>query len=178
MFNLSFQTGIIPHQWKIANIVPIPKIPNPSSLTDFRPISLTPIISRLLERTVVKTNLYPLFFNPTLAPLFSDQYAFRPFGSTDAAIISIIHHITSLLSDNSYVRLIALDFSKAFDTVKHSCILSQNYPLYLFPTSYLTGWSIIFKATLILHVTIMPPPQLLKSTPVSFKDQQLDHHCL
>jgi len=125
MFNLSFQTGIIPHQWKIANIVPIPKIPNPSSLTDFRPISLTPIISRLLERTVVKTNLYPLFFNPTLAPLFSDQYAFRPFGSTDAAIISIIHHITSLLSDNSYVRLIALDFSKAFDTVKHSCILSK-----------------------------------------------------
>ena len=126
LFNLSFQTGIVPHQWKNANIVPIPKVPCPSSPSDFRPISLTPIISRLFERVVVKTNIYTLFFNPTLAALFSDQYAFRPFGSTDAAIISIIHHVTSLLSDgNSYVRLIGLDFSKAFDTVKHSCILSK-----------------------------------------------------
>ena len=126
LFNLSFQTGIVPHQWKNANIVPIPKVPCPSSPSDFRPILLTPIISRLFERVVVKTNIYTLFFNPTLAALFSDQYAFRPFGSTDAAIISIIHHVTSLLSDgNSYVRLIGLDFSKAFDTVKHSCILSK-----------------------------------------------------
>ena len=73
----------------------------------------------------MQASLYPIFRNSDLSPLFTDQFAFRPTGSTDSAIIAIMHHITNLLSTSLYVRLIALDFSKAFDTVRHSTILAK-----------------------------------------------------
>ena len=57
--------------------------------------------------------------------LLTDQFAFRPTGSTDATLISILHHITDLLTTNPYVRVIALDFSKAFDTVRHCTTLQK-----------------------------------------------------
>ena len=125
MFNLSMSTGIIPSQFKRALIKPIPKINLPKTHSDYRPISLTPILSRILDKLVVKYYLYPLFYNPLVNPTFSDQFAFRPSGSTQAALISIIHHITHLLATNCYVRIIALDFTKAFDTVRHATILTK-----------------------------------------------------
>jgi len=125
IFNLSLSSSCVPRQWKSAVITPLPKVPIPSSCSDFRPISLTPILSRLLEKLVVRYFVYPLFSHPSSAYLFHDQFAFRPTGSTESAIISIFHHITDLLTAHSYVRVIALDFSKAFDTVRHSCVLSK-----------------------------------------------------
>ena len=53
-----------------------------------------------------------------MAP-FDDQYAFRPTGSTNTAIIAILHIVTDLLERNKFVRVIGLDFSKAFDSVRH-----------------------------------------------------------
>jgi len=50
---------------------------------------------------------------------FSDQYVFRPTGSTTAALVQLFHTVTELLNDDPYVVVIALDFSKAFDTVRH-----------------------------------------------------------
>ena len=125
IFNLSLGSGIIPSQWKQAIIIPLQKIPNPLSCSDFRPTSLTTIPSCVLDKIVVRTFLYPIFLSPTHHQLFNDQFAFRPTGSTDAALISILHHITSLLASNSYIRVIALDFSKAFDTVRHASVLSK-----------------------------------------------------
>ena len=60
-----------------------------------------------------------LLLTPPPALDFSDQYAFRPTGSTTAALIYILQSVTDLLADNPYVSVIALDFSKAFDTVRH-----------------------------------------------------------
>jgi len=57
--------------------------------------------------------------------LLRDQYAFRPTGSTTAALVSIFQHTTSLLASEPYVALISLDFSKAFDTVRHSTLASK-----------------------------------------------------
>ena len=51
-----------------------------------------------------------------------DQYAFRPTGSTMAAIIAILQTVSDLLNSNDYVTIIALEFSKAFDTVCHSTL--------------------------------------------------------
>ena len=76
IFNLSLGSGIIPSQWKQAIIVPLQKIPNPLSCSDFRPISLTPILSRVLDKIVVRTFLYPIFLSPTHHQLFNDQFAF------------------------------------------------------------------------------------------------------
>src|SRR3989442_3235214 len=125
LYNLSLTLGIVPLQWKTATIKPIPKIPSPQTCSDFRPISLTPIVSRLLEKLVVRLSIYPLFSQPSTLPFFHDQFAFRPTGSTQSAIIAILHHITTLLQTSKYVRLIALDFSKAFDTLRHSTTLTK-----------------------------------------------------
>ena len=52
----------VPLQWKTAVISSIPKIPNPTSPSDFRPISVDPILSRILEKIIVKTQLKRLGF--------------------------------------------------------------------------------------------------------------------
>ena len=54
-----------------------------------------------------------------MSHLLNDQFACWPTGSTTAALIAILHQITVMLRTNSYVTLISLDFSKAFDTVRH-----------------------------------------------------------
>jgi len=61
----------------------------------------------------------------------NDQFAFRHTGSTTAALICILHHLTGLLQTNEYVPDDALDFSKVFDTVKHSTLVSKlaDFPL-------------------------------------------------
>src|SRR6218665_2011269 len=61
--------------------------------------------------------------------LLTDQFAFRPTGSTTAALISIHEQVTTLLDTNNYVTIIQLDFSKAFDTVRHSSFARKLLPL-------------------------------------------------
>src|SRR6218665_3220729 len=86
----------IPTQWKTSIILPIPKIQQPVTPIDYQPISITPVLSRLLERFIVHTFIYPTFNTPPLNHQLSDQFAFRPTGSTTAALISIIQQSTSL----------------------------------------------------------------------------------
>jgi hypothetical protein len=131
LFNLSLRQSVVPVQWKMSIITPVAKVPRPSSCSDFRPISITPILSRLLEKLVVRHFLYPILTQPSHSISFQDQFAFRPTGSTTAALINLIHLLADLLVKFPYVHLIALDFSKAFDTVRHSTLLEKCclYPI-------------------------------------------------
>jgi len=79
---------------------------------------------RLIERTVVHTFLYPSFLDPPPTLVLSDQFAFHPSGSTSAGIISL-HTVINLLQFEPFVVVISLDFSKAFDIVQHSTLLSK-----------------------------------------------------
>jgi len=56
---------------------------------------------------------------------FSDQFAFRPTGSTSAGIIFLLHTVTDLLQSNTFVVVISLDYAQAFDTVGHATLLSK-----------------------------------------------------
>jgi len=72
--------------------------------------------------------IYPALLTPDTPPpslVFSDQFAFRPSGSTTAAVIAILQTVTNLLSDHPYVIVISLYFSKAFDTVCHTTLLQK-----------------------------------------------------
>ena len=82
LFNLSLITMTVPVQWKQAVITPLPKISKPVSNSDFRPFSLTSILSRLIEKLVVKNFIYPTLNDPLVHPLLADKFAFRPTGST------------------------------------------------------------------------------------------------
>jgi len=50
---------------------------------------------------------------------FTDQFAFRPTGSTTATLIALLHTVCTMLSTNPFVRVFAIDFSKAFDSIRH-----------------------------------------------------------
>ena len=71
---------------------------------------------------MVRTFLYSSFLDPRPTLVLSDQFAFRPTGSTSAAIVSL-HTVINLLRFEPFVVVISLDFSKAFDTVQHSKLL-------------------------------------------------------
>ena len=131
LYNMSLISSDIPRQWKVSCITPVPKIPHPAACSDYRPISVTPILSRIMEKIVVRKFLYPVLYDASSKLSFEDQYAFRPTGSTTCALINLTHQIARLLEDYPYVHLIALDFSKAFDTVRHSTLL-KNVRIYLF----------------------------------------------
>ena len=125
IYNLSINKSLIPEQWKCSTITPVAKVARPTVCAEYRPISVTPIMSRLLEKAIVKDYIYPALVHPDCTHLFHDQFAFRPTGSTTAALVSLIHKISSLLVEYPYVHVIALDFSKAFDTVRHSTLLAK-----------------------------------------------------
>ena len=131
LLNESIRDSVVPAQWKTARITPIPKVPAPTSTSDFRPISITSVLSRAFEKLVVRKYMYPAFLDPPTTLGFSDQYAFRPTGSTTAALVSTFNLITSILETDEYVHMIALDFSRAFDSVRHHTLLSKMSQLSL-----------------------------------------------
>ena len=90
-------------------ITPVPKVLSPSRPGDYRPISVLPLFSTVLEKLVIRRYIYPLFKHPPLSDLLSDQFAFRPTGSTTAALATLVDRVTTILSTQPYVHLIALE---------------------------------------------------------------------
>jgi len=77
IFNSSFRSGMVPEHWRRSVVTPVPKVARPTSISEFRPISVTPILSRLAEKMVVKRWLFHAL-DPTTV---SGQFAFWPIGS-------------------------------------------------------------------------------------------------
>ena len=88
IINKSFQTGTVHVDWLTAVVTPIPKIPRSTGLTDYRPISVTPILCRVAEKIVVRQWLKPAI----TADMLADQFGFRPTGSTTSALVHFMHH--------------------------------------------------------------------------------------
>ena len=138
LFNKSISFSYIPKQWKSSIITPVPKSGQPAKCEDFRPISVTSILCRMLEKIVIRKFLYPVLVHPDFQHLFNDQFAFRPTGSTTAALITLLQKITVLLETNEFVQLIGLDFSKAFDSVRHSTLIEKITPFPL--PNFIPNW--------------------------------------
>ena len=85
---------------------------------DLRLISVTPILSRLVELMVVRD----LIMTHIPPAVLTDQFGFKPSGSTEAALLVLAHTISVILEDKKYVRCLMIDFSKAFDTVNHAIL--------------------------------------------------------
>ena len=119
--DLSFELGRVPSTWHTAVITPVPKCTPITGPWDLRPISVTPILSRVVKQLVVKDQILPAIPIDDL----QDQYVFKPTGSTTAAIINITHAVTVMLECNKYVRCLLVDFSIAFDSVDHLVLVKK-----------------------------------------------------
>ena len=118
---MSVAFGVVPSAWRTAIITPVPKCTPVNQVSDLRPISVMPILSRIVERLIVRDHIFPAI--PTNVIL--DQYGFKPSGSTTAALVDLTHKISIMLEDNKYVRCLLIDFSKTFDSVDHLTLVSK-----------------------------------------------------
>lgn len=118
----TIRTGIIPANWSTAIVTPVSKSSIPHDLSDFRPKSITPIPSRLTERILVRNWLIPAFKPIKLY----DQYALKPTGSTNCALISCINSVIQMLEEKNYVGCLMIDFAKAFDSVDHAIVIIHS----------------------------------------------------
>lgn len=129
LFNTILTSGVFPKLWKIAKIFPVPKGRNSN---EFRPISILPFLSKVLERIIQKQiNVHLNRFN-LLVP---NQSGFRPKHSCITALINVVEDIRQALDLDKVTFLVLLDFSKAFDTVDHSILFRKLSRLYNFSPS-------------------------------------------
>ena len=122
IFNLSLSSGKCPKALKLAKVIPIYKKDDPSLISNYRPISLLPSISKILEKIVYKRLFNFLRQNKLLIP---HQFGFRKDHSTDYAILHLYDKIVNSLSNKEHAIAIFMDLSKAFDTIDHHILLHK-----------------------------------------------------
>ena len=122
IINSSLEQEIFPERWKKAIIKPIPKVNIPLAANDFRPISLLPTLSKILEKIVNVQIVGYLVDHELLDPY---QSAYKKRHSTLTALLKLNEDIFEALDDSEVTLLVLLDFSKAFDTVNHKLLLAK-----------------------------------------------------
>ena len=121
LFSESLKTGQVPDDWKNAIIIPSYKNnQKPSDPASYRPISLTCVISKLIERIVHKNIVSYLLNNCLISP---NQHGFLKKRSTTTNMISCLNKWTKLIDEKSSLDVIYLDLQKAFDKVSHKKLL-------------------------------------------------------
>ena len=120
--NLSLNNGVFPNKLKIAKVTPIFKKGQKDNIGNYRPISVLPTFSKLLEKIVhCRLSSYLNSFNI----IGNSQYGFREGRSTTAAVLSLTDYILKAFDDKNFVVGLFLDLIKAFETVDHSILLRK-----------------------------------------------------
>jgi len=130
LFNLSLKSGKVPSDWKFARIVPIPKSGNPVNPSNYRPISILPVLSKLLEKHIHNIISYHLH---NVCPLSPNQWGYTAGKSTTTALLSFTHECQEALDSGGEVCSVFFDLSKAFDTVPHQSLLLKLFHLQVNP---------------------------------------------
>lgn len=120
--NVCLENNYFPEAWKTSVIHPLPKTKSPESYADLRPISLLPILSKILEKVIYEQLIMYCNENHIL-PI--TQSGFRKSHSTATALSNIIDHLVKDLDEQKISVLVLLDFSKAFDTINHNLLCAK-----------------------------------------------------
>uniref|UniRef100_A0A9J8ANG1 Reverse transcriptase domain-containing protein n=1 Tax=Cyprinus carpio carpio TaxID=630221 RepID=A0A9J8ANG1_CYPCA len=146
IFNLSLTQATVTTCLKSTSIVPVPKHSSPICMNDYRPVALILIVMKCFERLVLAhlKNSLP----PTLDP---HQFAYRRNRSTEDAVCTVMHSaLTHLDHNNTYVRMLFVDFSSAFNTVIPSKLTTKPGDLDI--NTSLCNWIMDFLTSRPQHV--------------------------
>ena len=130
LFNASLRHSSFPQKWKLSTIIPLPKVPLPKTASDLRPVALTPVPGKLLEKLICKRLQSWIGVNNILS---NSQHGFRKNKSTISAISELLNDVYTSINELTNPYIIFLDLKKAFDTISHWKIIYKLSALGLDP---------------------------------------------
>ena len=122
LYNLSVTSGVFPVERKIGRIAPVPKGNDQTVPSGFRPISILPSFSKVMERhikTIIESHLQEH------APISPRQWGFMSSRSSISALLKLIDDCLQALDEGHEEGLAIFDICKAFDTVPHITLLEN-----------------------------------------------------
>ena len=122
LFNKSLKIGRLPDEWKKSDVTPVHKKDLKENVSNYRPISLLCVISKVMERCI-HDRIYPIFSKL----IDRNQHGFIKKRSCVTQLLSVLPDVGKNLDNNKQVDMIYLDFSKAFDSVDHVTLIQKLY---------------------------------------------------
>ena len=122
LMNICITTGVFPSAWKVARITPLHKSGDKLNKTNYRPISVLPILSKVLERHIYNS-IYSFLKDNNV--LYQFQSGFRHYHSTETALINIHDRLINNLDNNCINGIIFADFKKVFTLADHKVLISK-----------------------------------------------------
>ena len=117
IFNSSYLTGSLPKHWLCANVTPLFKKGDKLNPSNYRPVSITSIVCKVMESIIRDTMMNHLLVNGIIT---SDQHGFVPKKSCCTNLLETMDILTQAIEEGYSIDIIFLDFAKAFDTVAHT----------------------------------------------------------
>ena len=122
IYALSYEEGSLPQDWKQANVTPIFKKGNKNEASNYRPVSLTSVVCKVME-SIIRDELIKVTEANGIFP--DEQHGFRTGRSCRTNLLETFEEWTKLIDKGSGFDAIYLDFRKAFDTVPHRRLIHK-----------------------------------------------------
>ena len=122
IFRKSFETGELPEDWKVANVTPIFKKGSKRLASNYRPVSLTSVVCKMMESLIRDAILEHLLDKKVIK---DSQHGFMPGRSCLTNLLTFLEKVTADIDSGFPVDVVYLDFSKAFDKVPHKGLMKK-----------------------------------------------------
>ena len=155
IINTSIVTLIFPNKWKHPHVLPFFKSGDKEEASNYRPISLLPILSKVLEKVVAMQLMHYLEANHILS---NHQHGFRQKLSTETALLKVTEKLYDNIDNKMISLLMLLDLSKAFDSVSHEILYRKLQKYSIDPTWFRSYLSERYQSVRINNVVSSPSP--------------------